>query len=485
MGLWWQPSVVVWLLERRSVWRTETVEPSMCAGKARGRGVAKVTSRTSNAADTRKRSMLVRIAPACMGGRRSMGVKLIGALVLLLAIGCSGNSADSGESPDALTDVSDFADSSAETEVKFPAVPFDWCDPDTPPDDVCHAQKRDPNSEKIALALEIAYKQIEDHPPESLPWNWEEAVLMVGLLELDRVVDDPALRGYYRAWMDHHIDEGYVLGSSDTCVPAVVAVHLYHQTGDEKYGAVVEEALHYLYEVAKRTEQGGISHLGTMPIVTLWVDSLFMFGSVLTDQGELFDDGDALDELSKQLGIFSDLLQSPSGFFQHAYGWPSPQEDDVFWGRGNGWVAVSSYRYLRVRTNRFETDPDVAEMASKLIGAALQFQDPGTGLWWTVLNHPGESYLETSAAALFACGMARGFRYGFLGDEVLPAIHAAMAGVDSRIMRDTQDRPVVTGISGPTGVNTLYGYAAIPLKEDLSFGLGAVIMALVETSGIP
>ena len=68
-------------LERRSVWRTETVEPSMCAGKARGRGVAKVTSRTSNAADVRKRPMLQRIAQACMGGRGVTGVKLIGALV--------------------------------------------------------------------------------------------------------------------------------------------------------------------------------------------------------------------------------------------------------------------------------------------------------------------------------------------------------------------------------------------------------------------
>ena len=101
------------------------------------------------------------------------------------------------------------------------------------------------------------------------------------------------------------------------------------------------------------------------------------------------------------------------------------------------------------------------------------------------MNQPGYIYLETSAAALFAYGMARGYRYGFLDDSVLPVIAKAMDGVTSRILYDDQDRPVVTGVSGPTSADLAEEYAKIEQVDDLGYGIGAVILALIETSGLP
>ena len=66
-------------LECRSVWRTETVEPSVRTGKAQGRGVAIVTSRTSNAAVGEQGTSRPSTGPARMRGRGATGVKLIGA----------------------------------------------------------------------------------------------------------------------------------------------------------------------------------------------------------------------------------------------------------------------------------------------------------------------------------------------------------------------------------------------------------------------
>ena len=104
--------------------------------------------------------------------------------------------------------------------------------------------------------------------------------------------------------------------------------------------------------------------------------------------------------------------------------------------------------------------------------------------WWTVLNRPGETYLETSAGALFAFGMARAWRNGLLGDEVLPAIAKAMVGVRSRLV-DGVDGPVVQGTSGPTSAGTFAEYSAVPQKDDILYGIGAVILSLIETSGLP
>jgi unsaturated rhamnogalacturonyl hydrolase len=101
------------------------------------------------------------------------------------------------------------------------------------------------------------------------------------------------------------------------------------------------------------------------------------------------------------------------------------------------------------------------------------------------MDHPGEIYLETSAAALFGLGMARGYRYGHLPADVLETVGRALSGVRARIAQDGQDRPYVTGISGPTTAGSFASYAGVPLVDDRHFGVGAVLLFLVEASGLP
>jgi unsaturated rhamnogalacturonyl hydrolase len=218
---------------------------------------------------------------------------------------------------------------------------------------------------------------------------------------------------------------------------------------------------------------------------TLWLDSLFMFGNLLTRWGELADDVRALDEYSRQFRIFTDLLQDESGLYTHAYDWAAPQDDGVFWARGNAWVVAATYEYLRVRRNRGESDQGAVDAIQRLVEAFVERQDPDTGLWWTLLSHPGESYLETSAAGLVAFGLARGYRYGYLNDSILPVIANALDGLRANIDRDDRGRPVVTDISGPTSVGGHDMYASVALEDDLSYGIGAVILALLEASGLP
>jgi unsaturated rhamnogalacturonyl hydrolase len=415
-----------------------------------------------------------------------MRVWIVLTAVVALACGSNRNTdePDSGDLKEFVDIVEEADRAEREGGEEVVAVPFDWCEPGTPPDWACFADKRDPGSENVALALAIADRQIALHAPEELAWIWEDAVLMLAMVDLYRVTGEERIEDYYRAWMEHHIEAEYKLGTSDTCVPAAVAIALYESTGEEKYQVVVQEALTYLYEEAKRTEAGGISHLGIVEIVTLWVDSLYMFGNVLYGWGEAADDGEALDLYGEQYVLFAAELQDSGGFFTHASDWIIPQTPGAFWARGNSWVAVSGYQYLRIRAHRGESDPAVAEIAGKLLQAAVDAQDPGTGLWWTMLNAPGEIYLETSASALFASAMARAWRYGYVGDEILAPLALAMDGVRARIV-DHGEGPVVTGISGPTSADKYEVYAEVPLEDDLPYGIGAVIYALVETSGLP
>jgi unsaturated rhamnogalacturonyl hydrolase len=405
------------------------------------------------------------------------------ALLALVVSGCSdpsGEMAGRGQS-----DASEVvASSEVDARTSSPMAPFDWCEPDVIPDGDCFARMRDPESTRIALATSIATKQMASHPPTELAWNWEEAVMLLSFLELYKVTGDESLVDYCAAYLDHHVAVGYKMGTSDTCAPASVAVWLYHMTGRPSYKVVADDALNYLYTVANRTESGGISHLGIVDIVTLWVDSLFMFGNVFISWHETTGDPVALDAMGEQFAIFSSVLQDPGGFYVHASDWIVEQTPGVYWARGNGWVAAAGASYLRLRTLRGEKDEVVLVAWQELMAAAVSAQDE-SGLWWTIVNHPGEAYLETSGAALFAYGMARGWRYGLLDDDVLGPVAAAMSGVLARVIEDADGQPVVTGISGPTSADKLDVYLTVPLADDLPFGIGAVILALVETSGLP
>ena len=157
------------------------------------------------------------------------------------------------------------------------------------------------------------------------------------------------------------------------------------------------------------------------------------------------------------------------------------QDPTVFWGRGNGWVTAVGYDYLRLRAELGGSDPGAEDILARQVEAIVAAQDPDSGLWWTVLDRPGETYLETSASALFATGLARGRRAGFLGDEVRPVIEAALAGIATQIEADG----TVTGTSGPTTVGTFDDYAAVVVEDDIPYGAGTVMTALIESSGLP
>ncbi|WP_437624541.1 glycoside hydrolase family 88/105 protein [Sorangium sp. So ce1151] len=369
------------------------------------------------------------------------------------------------------------------------ADPGEACTATLPSAEDAFARERAPGSESVALARAVADRWMAEHPAESLSWDWGEGTVMLSLVDLYRVTQHAPYRDYTRRYIDRHIEYGYEITTSDRCPPALAALALHEETCAAPYGKVVDDVLRYLYEEARRTEQGGISHLGVSPLFepTLWVDSLFMFGNVLVRAGERAGgagDPRPLDEFSNQFKIFASLLQDEPGLFRHAYNWAAPQDPDVYWARGNAWVTAAGYEYLRVRAARGERDDAVAGALARQVAAVLDAQDPETGRWWTIMNRPGEIYLETSATALFAAGLARGLRHGFLDASVRPAIDSAMAGVRSRIEEDGSGRPVVTGISGPTTVGKLEDYAAVELRDDISYGVGAVILALVETSGL-
>jgi unsaturated rhamnogalacturonyl hydrolase len=350
------------------------------------------------------------------------------------------------------------------------------CPDDCPPD---------AESDEVALATAIAIRYMETYPYENEIWDWKSGVLMHALSELYLVTRDERLHDYYQSWLDYRIEQGYQMLWSDSCPPALTAVALLKEQPDEAYQQVLDDTLEYLDVTAPRTDEGGISHygiLGNRPSV--WLDSLFMFGMVLNRWGE-FADPDRLDMESEPIRIFADVLQDDNGFMRHAQDWPG-YDESVYWARGNGWVVASLADYLRIRVERGQSDPEVEQIFREHVQAIIGSQDEETGRWLTVMSHPDEpdNYLETSATALFSYGIARAYRYGILGDAARKVALKAIEGVKEMIVDDS-DGPVVTGVSTATDPWSLQEYLDVAVEEDVNYGVGVAILALIETSGLP
>lgn len=343
----------------------------------------------------------------------------------------------------------------------------------------------DPDSEQVALATDIALRYIATHPYEDELWDWRSGVLMHALGELYLVTGDERLHDYYQAWLDYRIGQGYQMLWSDSCPPAITAVALLKEEPNEAYEQVLEDTLQYLDETAPRTPEGGISHngiLGNRPSV--WLDSLFMFGMVLNRAGELPGYEARLEMMSEQTKIITGLLQDENGFMRHAQNWPG-YDESLYWARGNSWVVAALSDYLRIRIERDESDPEVEDVFVEHVEAIVGAQDADDGLWWSIMNRPGEIYTETSGSALFAYGIARAYRYDILGDEEWPVAQRAVAEIIDDRIRIDDDGPVVTGVSLATDPWSFEEYARVPLGDDINYGVGAVILALIETSGLP
>ncbi len=336
----------------------------------------------------------------------------------------------------------------------------------------------------ITLARELADAWIQKHPPGSQDWDWGPAVMAYALTDLYEQTHDPRYKDYVQQWHAHWQNH-YPLFWSDHVPPVASAVRLaaYECQSNAANAAkdMAQVTMRYLLLEAPRTADGGISHLGNfLPgSPQLWVDSLFMFGSYLMAYGQTYAQTEAWDVYAEQITIFVDTMQDESGWFRHAWVHEAVYPTaPVFWGRGNGWIASIVSRFLEILPREHPQWDTIAQAHVKLLQAVIDNQDPA-GLWWTVTDKPGATYLEVSASALFVDGLYRAANLGLLPKaQVQTTRNKALAAIKRNLVYEdnllTVDR--VSGATQPAGQA---GYHAIQKSTDIHYGVGSVIMALL------
>ena len=144
----------------------------------------------------------------------------------------------------------------------------------------------------------------------------------------------------------------------------------------------------------------------------------------LTGEQRYFDDA-----ARQVLGMSARLFHEDTGLFDHTWFEHAAPYDPVFyWGRGAGWMLMSMAELLSVMPERSSGPREGARCSTaKAVQGAVRVQG-STGLWHQLLDKT-DSYLETSATAMFTFAIARGVNRGWI-----PAVYAP-GGTDGMARR--------------------------------------------------
>ncbi len=210
---------------------------------------------------------------------------------------------------------------------------------------------------------------------------------------------------------------------------------------------------------------------------SLWLDDMYMGIPSLAQMGKLTGDSKYFDDAVKQVKQFAQrMFNEQKGLYMH--GWVESMEThpEFRWGRANGWALMAKAELLDVLPADHPGYSFVLQHFKKHVAGLAQYQS-GSGLWHQLLDR-NDSYLETSATAIYAYCIAHACNKGWI-DPVTYAPMAMLAwnAVTTKINAKGQ----VEGTCVGTGMSfePLFYYHR-PVNVYAAHGYGPVILAGAE-----
>lgn len=345
-------------------------------------------------------------------------------------------------------------------------------------------------AELEASLTAVATTWIEEHPPETLEWDWGEGVLAFGLERAFRLTGESRYRSYLRSYFHHHAASGVRVMWSDDTTPALAAAERVLD-GDDDFRPLVDRVVDYSMSSPRSPSRGMLLHLGNAPLPGVrrllpdaWVDSVFHVVPTLMRQSKVTGDPRYRDAGARQLALFLSALQDPqTGLCTHAYndrgsGEPVPPfESSAFWARGNGWMLATLVDALAHLPPTHPAYGRILDGARRLESALRPLQTKD-GLFHTLLLRE-DTYQEVAGSALILYAMARGMRLEVFPEETREAVLRGGRALLWALRRSGVGRAVVTGTS--LGTNPIAAtYAITPTADGVSYGVGAWLMAASE-----
>ncbi len=350
--------------------------------------------------------------------------------------------------------------------------------------------------------------------PAGVPsvWNYELGTLLAGMRSVWLTDVDPRDFNYIKSSVD-------ALVAPDGSIPTLKPEE--HQLDNILLG----RQLLFLYDVTQnkryltaatflwnqlgaqpRNADGGYWHKQRYPN-QMWLDGLYMAEPFRAEYASISHHPEEFKDITRQFVLMEQHARDPkTGLLYHGWDaskqerWANKQTGDSqeFWARGIGWYMMALVDTLDYYP---EGDPGRAQLMAILRREAVavrRFQDKKTGLWYTMMNKPGEkgNYFESSSACMFVYALAKGVRHGYLPDPepdgFLATAERGYKGILTHFVQAQGDDVSLTdtvkasGLGGePYRDGTYAYYVGEKVVTNDPKGVGAFIMASTEMEYAP
>jgi unsaturated rhamnogalacturonyl hydrolase len=207
---------------------------------------------------------------------------------------------------------------------------------------------------------------------------------------------------------------------------------------------------------------------------TLWLDDLYMSIPALAQMGKLTGEKKYFDDAVRQVQLFSQrMFNKDMGVYMHGWVQDMNPHPSFYWARANGWALMAMSELLDVLPENHPGRAGVLEQFRAHAKGLASFQS-GSGFWHQLLNRT-DSYLETSATAIYAYCIAHACNKGWLD----PVAYAPMAMLAwNAVTTKVNEKGQVEGTCVGTGMafDPAFYYHR-PVNVFAAHGYGPVLLA--------
>ena len=210
---------------------------------------------------------------------------------------------------------------------------------------------------------------------------------------------------------------------------------------------------------------------------SIWLDDLYMSVPALAQMGKLTGDRKYYDDAVKQVMQFAERMFNPQlGLYMHGWIAGMTVHPEFHWARANGWALLAKTELLDVLPEDHPGRPAVLKLLRAHIRGLQAVQGPN-GLWHQLLDR-NDSYLETSASAIYTYCIAHAINRGWIdplayGPTALLAWNAVATKVNAQ--GQVEGTCVGTGM----GFDPAFYYYR-PQSVRAAHGYGPVLLAGAE-----
>ena len=244
----------------------------------------------------------------------------------------------------------------------------------------------------------------------------------------------------------------------------------------ENQDAMINNYIDYISNKQFRLKDGTLTRNRPQPN-SLWLDDLFMGVPALAQMGSYSGNKKYFDDAVKQvLQLEKRMFNFDKGLFMHGWIQGMDEHPQFHWARANGWAVMTMVELLEVLPTDYPGRDQVLDLLRRHIRGLANYQD-GTGFWHQLIDR-NDTYLETSATAIYTYAIARAINRGYVDAKVYgPMVCLAWEAVASKVNEKGQ----VEGTCVGTGMGfdpAFYYYRPVNLYA--AHGYGPVLLAGAE-----